>query len=118
MQTTIFVRSLRIEAHHGVMPQERTIGNTFELDIELHYPPSPEALEHDRLDGTINYADIVDIAKSQMAIPSQLLEHAAERIRRALIQRWPDITGGTVRLTKLTPPVAAQMAGAGVAISW
>lgn len=118
METTIFVKKLRIEARHGVMPQERTVGNTFELDIELRCSPAHEALEADRLDGTIDYAEIVGIATAEMAIPSKLLEHAAERIRRALLRRWPHISGGTVRLTKLTPPVAAQMAGAGVALTW
>lgn len=115
---TVYVTGLIVEAHHGVMPQERVVGNTFRLDIELRCPPSAAALEDDRLDGTINYAEVVSIAKAQMAIPSQLLEHAAERIRRSLIARWPQVTGGTIRLTKLTPPVAAQMEGAGISLTW
>jgi dihydroneopterin aldolase len=118
MEMTIYVKGLRIEAHHGVMPQERIVGNTFEVDIELHTPATTAATVDDNLEGTINYAEVVETVRTEMATASQLLEHVAGRIRRALMQRWPQISGGTVRITKLTPPLGVELAGAGVALQW
>ena len=118
MKMTVFVKGLRIEARHGVLEQERIVGNTFELDIELSMDAAVAATRHDRLDGTVDYGEVVAIARREMAVPSQLLEHAAARLRRALIDRWPQVTGGTVRLTKLTPPLGVETAGAGVALTW
>lgn len=115
---TVFVKGLRMEAHHGVLPQERVVGNTFDLDIELRAEATSAAMECDELDGTIDYGEVVAIARAEMAEPSKLLEHVAGRIRRALVARWPQITGGSVRLTKLTPPLGVETAGTGVVLAW
>lgn len=118
MEMTVFVKGLRLEARHGVMEQERTVGNTFELDIELHMEATVAATQRDELEGTVDYGEVVAIARREMAIPSQLLEHATARLRRALLDRWPQLTGGSIRLTKLTPPLGVETAGAGVILAW
>ena len=38
MTTTIEVNALRVYAHHGVMPQERAVGNEFEVTVHVKYP--------------------------------------------------------------------------------
>ncbi len=116
MTLTVEINNLRLQAHHGVMPQEQKIGNTFEVTVHLSYTPTQPI--SDDLSGTINYADVVDIIKHEMAITSQLLEHVAWRIYKHLTTDYPQITGGTVSVAKLTPPITAQMQSAAVRISW
>lgn len=117
MTYTVKINALRLRAFHGVLPQERRVGNDFEVDVELRYPFG-KALESDCVDDTLNYAAAVDIVKREMAKPSLLLEHVAGRIREALLEAFPAIEGGRVEVRKLTPPVTAQMAYAGVSIEW
>ena len=43
MKATIVIDGLRIRARHGVLPQERVVGNEFEVSLSLVYPPALEA---------------------------------------------------------------------------
>ena len=95
-------------AYHGVLPQERTVGNEYCVDLTLFYP-FEAALHSDGLSDTINYAEVYETVKSEMAIPSDLLEHVAGRIIRALQARFPKITGGKIAVTKKRPPIAAEI---------
>ncbi len=117
MTFTIEINDMRIHAHHGVMEQERRVGNLFEVTVHLTYPVANEEVT-DSLDGTINYAEVTDIIRLTMAEPSQLLEHVAFRLRNSLTARFPQITSGMVRVAKLTPPLGAQLSSAAATLRW
>lgn len=118
MNVTIEINGLYVRANHGVMAQERVVGNDFEVDLRLVYP-SAEAVESDRLDATLNYAEVVDEVKRVMAEPSELLEHVVGRLRRALMARFPRIESGMIRVAKLSPPIAgAKLHSVAVKLSW
>lgn len=119
MQTkgTIEVNGLRLFARHGVMPQEREVGNEFEVSVKIEVEMGI-AMTDDILDGTVNYADIVDTIKNEMDIPSMLLENVAWRIGEALRKRYPHIKSGTVRVAKPTPPIPAQIREVAVTLSF
>ena len=59
----IQLEKLRFHAHHGVMPQERVTGQDYELDLTLSLRDSVaiQALTADRLESTVNYADVYDV---------------------------------------------------------
>ncbi len=115
---TIEINRLRVYAHHGVMPQERTIGNDFEVSVKLLYPAS-DAIANDNLDGTLNYAEVCAEIKSVMAEPSALLENVCGRLRNALSLRFPLITQGTIKVAKLMPPIPGiQMESVAVELTW
>ncbi len=114
---TITIDRLRIYAYHGVNAQERTVGNWFEVSASLRYPAA-EAVATDNLGATLDYAEALDVIVGQMKKPSKLLEHAAGRIRDALMQRWPEIKRGKISVAKLNPPVNHQVASLGVELSW
>lgn len=106
----ITIDSLIIHARHGVLDQERRVGNDFIVDIVLDVPAAVSAEESDELADTVNYADVVEIVRAQMRVPSRLLEHVAGRIRRAICQRYPGIVaGGSVTIRKPAPPIPAQI---------
>lgn len=117
MKTTISLESLQFHAFHGVLGQERNVGNSFTVDLRIDYP-FEEAMETDNLDATASYADIYEITKQEMRQPSRLLEHVAGRIRNALLARYPEITGGQIRITKTKAPIPGIVGKASVEISW
>lgn len=100
----IEVDRLWIYAYHGVLPHERTVGNEFEVSVRLDVE-APLAVQADRLEGTVNYAEVCDCIKEVMAEPSALLEHVCGRLRDALKNRFPQIEGGMVKVAKLNPPI-------------
>lgn len=100
---TISLSKLRIYAHHGVLPQERTVGNWFEVSISITVPC--QAVKSDNIEHTVSYAVIADIIRRQMAVPSNLIEHVAGRISEAIRNEFPEITHESITITKLTPPI-------------
>jgi dihydroneopterin aldolase len=117
MRTHICIEHLKIRAYHGVAARERRVGNDFEVSVKLFYDAS-EAMRTDRVASAINYADVAEEVRRQMAIPSALLEHIAGRIQQALVKRYGSITGGVITITKLRPPVAGAPFSASFTVEW
>lgn len=117
MKSSIEIKGLRLFARHGVFEEERINGNTFELDVRLDYPIG-KAMESDDVADTLNYAEAVEIIRQEMDIPSRLLEHVVGRIYKALTEKWPDISGGSITLIKRNPPIPADIDGTAVKIEW
>lgn len=118
MNATITLDRLRFFAHHGVMAQERKVGNDFEVTVTVTYDAS-EAAETDDITAAINYAEIVEEVRRVMEHPSALLEHVAWQIRRSLSRRFPQIKGGRVKVTKVSPPIpAVELNGVSLEIQW
>lgn len=118
MQATanyIYINDLRIYAYHGVMEQERKVGDYFVINIRIKTDFS-QAIHSDNLDGTISYADILSVIKEEMSQPSNLLEHVAGRIAEHLFRSFSPIEAIELKLTKQTPPMGADCNGAGVEI--
>ena len=81
---------LKIFAHHGVLPQERVVGAEFIIDIALKTDFS-KAAETDDLSYTLNYAEIFNAIKQEMAVPSKLLEHVSRRIAERLFHEFGNL---------------------------
>lgn len=111
----VVLQGLRIFAYHGVMPQEKEVGAYFIIDVRLDTDFS-HAMETDELEGTISYADVYDIIRREMAIPSKLLEHVGGRIVKALRSELPNINKVYIRILKENPPIGADLTGAGIEI--
>lgn len=111
--STIFIDDLRLHAFHGVMEQERNVGGEFTVSLRVHYNIG-EAIETDNVADTLNYADLCEVVRQQMAQPSALLEHVAGRIAKAVFQRFPEASALQLRLVKQNPPMGADCEGAGV----
>lgn len=112
-QSYIILREVRFHAFHGVMPQERKVGADFTVSLRVGVDLSLP-VESDDVADTLNYATLYEVVKQQMEIPSQLLEHVAGRVGKAVMDTFPQVTGVDVTLTKLNPPMGADCAGASV----
>lgn len=69
------------------------------------YFPASSAIESDELSDTVNYAEVYEVLKKEMDIPSKLLEHVVGRILNALGSSFPILTKADCTLTKVTPPI-------------
>lgn len=97
---------MRLHARHGVIPQEQTVGNIFEVSASVVLDADLRALAlTPSLDTTANYARIAEIIREKMATPTPLLETVAARIALAIREEWPHALRGSVTIAKLTPPI-------------
>jgi len=110
----IRLEDICLTAYHGVLAEEREQGNTFLVTVSLEMPECM-AVATDDLTHTIDYKGVYDIVCAEMAIPSNLLEHVAGRIRRAIMQAWPEAEVH-VQVKKKNPPVGGPVAWATVQI--
>ena len=115
VETYIEVKEARFYAFHGVMPQERRVGGWFTVTLRVGYDWS-RAAETDDVADTLNYAELYQVVKNEMAVPSQLLEHVAGRIAKAVRTVFPAITTIDLWVTKENPPMGADCRGAGVEV--
>ena len=109
----VFLRNVRFHAFHGVLPQERQVGGDFLLNLRVEYPLDA-AMESDGVGDTLNYATLFELAKREMDVPSQLLEHVADRIVKTIMANFPAVTSVELELTKQNPPMGADCDGAGI----
>lgn len=114
---TIEINRLRLHACHGVNTLEKILGNEFEVSVAIDCEMDG-ALRDDRLDATVNYADIIETIKDTMGHSCDLIEHAAFNIASAISSRYPAVSGGRVKVAKLTPPVACDLESAAAVFSW
>lgn len=109
---------MKVHARIGVLPQERTVGNDFKVTVTVDYAVDSSATEHDELPGTLNYAELIDLVKDVMSEPAMLLEHVVAQIVKRIRAKWSYVTGGSVTLVKLTPPIICEVDGVGVMYKW
>ena len=115
MSSKIYLRNVRFHAFHGVLQQEGIVGNDYLVNLVLDYDFS-SALKTDDLQGTLNYAEVYQKIREEMAVPSKLLEHVAGRIAHRLFSDFPEIQKLQLSITKVNPPMGADSDGAGVEV--
>lgn len=110
-ESSISLNDVRLYAFHGVLEQERRVGGEYSVSLRVHYNIS-KAMETDNVADTLNYAQLLEIVKREMAVPSNLLEHVAGRIGRTVFREFPQAEAIDLNVTKLNPPMGADCAGA------
>ena len=109
----IHLKGLKLYAYHGVLPQENQVGAEYTIDLRLK-TDFTQAAETDRLEGTVNYAEVFSAVKKEMGIPSLLLEHVTWRIARRLLDDFPTISEVNIALNKQYPPMGADCSQVGI----
>lgn len=118
MTGVVKLSSIKLYAYHGVMPQERKVGNYFTVDVAIEYD-ALQAMIEDNVEKAVSYADIFEVVKAEMDIPSSLIENVCWRIAHALQDRFSGkVTAGEVTVTKLCPPMGCELAGASFTYRW
>uniref|UniRef100_UPI00402898C1 dihydroneopterin aldolase n=1 Tax=Segatella hominis TaxID=2518605 RepID=UPI00402898C1 len=115
VSSRIYLKNARFHAYHGVLQQERIVGNDYVVNLVVDYDFT-SAMETDELSATINYAELYEIIKEEMAIPSKLLEHVVGRIGKRVFSEYSAIRQIQLAITKENPPFGADCDGAGVEV--
>jgi dihydroneopterin aldolase len=100
----IKVEGIKFRAHHGCMDEEAKIGGMYIVDVMID-TDFEEASQRDELSKTIDYCEVYEVVKTEMAIRSKLIEHVAQRILTQLQNRFVQLHYAEVKLTKLSPPI-------------
>jgi dihydroneopterin aldolase len=111
MSLEIVLEEMRFYAHHGVLEQERLVGNNFTINLTIGLN-TYSSLYSDDLKDTINYAEVYKVVQSEMNSPSALLEHVVGRIVCKVFEHWSLIGWIDINLSKLNPPFTADLKGA------
>jgi len=109
------LRGLRVMALCGVLPEERTRRQPFEIDVDV-FADLAHAGTTDALDHTVDYgalcARIDDLARDEQYA---LLERFAARVAEVVLENSL-VTAVTVNVRKLRPPVPQHLSTSGVSI--
>lgn len=114
-ESYVHIDGIHLHARHGVLPQEQLTGNDYIINVRASYDIS-RAMQTDDVADTLNYAEVYNIIKEEMSVPSKLIEHVAGRIADRLMDSYSQISSVMLRITKCNPPMGADCNGAGVEI--
>ncbi|KAI3994933.1 hypothetical protein MKX01_041342 [Papaver californicum] len=102
----LILRGLKFHGHHGVIPEEKTLGQKFVVDMDA-WIDLREPGKSDKLNDSVSYADIYNIVKDVVEGPGHnLLESVAHLIATKTLKTFSDISTVRVKLGK--PHVAVQ----------
>ena len=103
---TIRINNLRLNAHHGVLAEERKLGGRYEADIEYKYD-ARKAAATDELAAAVDYGKVADCVQSAVtATRRKLIETVAHNVLTAVLHDFPRIGFVRLRLRKLNLPLA------------
>ena len=111
----IELENIHLYAFHGALPQENKVGGWYTLNLRAKID-NHESIASDNLETTVNYADIYEVVRSEMQIPSKLLEHVCGRILERLFEKFTIIAEIEISLTKDTPPMGGDRLSSSVRI--
>ncbi len=109
----VFISEARFHAFHGVLEQERKVGNEFSVSLSVEVPDTV-GMKEDCLEGTVSYADLYEIIADEMKKPRKLLEAVAVAIVNRIISEFKTVSSGSVTITKIHPPITGMSGQAGV----
>ena len=112
----IELEGMELHAYHGCFEEEKTAGNLFVVDFTGEIDMAA-AVETDALADTADYGAVYSVIKREMSSPSDLLEHVAGRIVKAIESEIPAFTRFSVRVSKSNPPVGGVCAWSRVTLN-
>lgn len=104
----ITLENMEFHAYHGCMEHEKSLGNTFLVSLSMELDTSVAGTT-DMLNDTLNYQLVYDAVKSEMDVPSNLIEHLVQRICDSLFENFLQINTLSVKLSKLNPPLGGKV---------
>jgi dihydroneopterin aldolase len=100
----VIVEDIRVFAYHGCLPEETRIGSDYVVTIKLK-ADLKKAARTDILEDTVDYVHVNHIVKKEMAVPSKLLEHVAQRILDRIFKELPQVKKAKAQVSKINPPI-------------
>ena len=104
----VYVENIRVYGYHGCLPEEALIGSDYRVDIWVEGDLSVSAVS-DQLADTIDYVTLCACVREEMATPSKLLEHVAQRIVGRIFEASEVINEVSVKVSKINPPIGGHV---------
>lgn len=98
------LEGMEFHARHGCLEREKAVENLFMVDFRAELDMAAAA-GSDRLEDAVDYGRIYCIVKKEMSVHSDLLEHLAGRIVKAIAEAFPELGHFSIRVSKRRPPV-------------
>lgn len=100
---TIHLKDLEFHAFHGLYEEEKIIGNTFIVNLHVHYMPAVQVITN--LQQTVNYENLFSLVKERMDKPTPLLETIATELCHETLQKHREVHAVFVSIEKTNPPI-------------
>jgi len=105
----MYIRNLKIFANHGVMPEEKRLGQLFVLSMELDLDLKKAGRSREISD-TVHYGELCEAVSREFVRETyDLIETAALNIAEFILREYPLIRGVKVFLQKPWAPVKMQL---------
>jgi dihydroneopterin aldolase len=115
MPDRIVLRGITAFGHHGVLPHEQELGQTFVIDAELELDLAPAGAS-DALADTVDYGALsADLAAVVSEERHDLIERLATRLADVCLER-PRVEAVTITVHKPHAPVAVPLADVAVIV--
>lgn len=99
---------MEFRAGHGCYDLEKKVGNRFVVSVEID-AESEEAAREDDVQKAVNYLNVYELVRREMATTSNILENVALRIGDAIRKEWSQVVKVRVEVSKLAPPLGGKI---------
>src|SRR5690606_8409914 len=107
-----------IFARHGVLEEERRLGQRFFVDANLLIVPSGR-LEEDSIDHTVDYGEVFKlIERIVTGERHRLIEALALRCARAIVDGFPQVRQAEITVRKPSAPIEGVLDHVEVTLAW
>jgi dihydroneopterin aldolase len=105
-------RRARLSVRLGCSPEERAAPQPVDLDVAIAFASPPAACASDRLEDTVCYADLIELARQAVSGREfHLVEHLAHELFARLRALAPADARLWLRVNKIAPPVEGLAGG-------
>jgi len=109
---TVFLERMQFYGYHGHNPEERMLGQRFEVDVSLETSTRAAGMS-DELADTVNYSAVFKTCRQIVeGEPQNLIESVAESIARQLLASEPRVSAVQVTIRKPQAPLKGGVFGA------
>ena len=112
----VALEGMEFYGHHGFYEEEQKIGNKYTVDIFMTLEIT-NAVNEDRIDGTINYERVYEIIAGIMSVKTNLLEYLAGKVIEKLKKNFSSLESVKVRVSKHNPPINGLCKTASVTVT-
>ena len=111
---TVSLNDLHFFAFHGILEEEKIIGNEYVVNVSLEFHENEEVITH--INETINYESVYLLIRQRMSIPTSLLETIVMETGNQIHTEYPDLKSILISIKKMHPPIEGIQGAAEV--SW
>lgn len=102
----IYLNNLQFYANHGLLAEETSLGQRFNVDAVLAVDLAPAGQSDDMYD-SVSYADVYTVIEDVVVheAPAKLLERLAHNLAMRILGDFPLIEEVNIKVVKPDPPI-------------